>query len=421
MSEEKSSSALSPSARRGRSSPRKTATPKTSKPKTSKRAASPVARRRAARRKPAARGKARRLGAATGQNQLLLLERNIAELKGDLLALKTPADKAHDAIEKVKAPLQLPGKIKGRVQKVKNIAKGLDSLARLVGIVPGPIGSGAKALHQALVPLLGERGVPGVFDQVISALGRVEKALKPVVTKLNQVEKPIDAARHDLAGLLVHVGRLEGIAHSVRAHYGETPPAEVQACLGKLNEALALIVKSMAAARKRAAAALAELAQGLDKLRAALKPLNDIARDVERTLAQLDSKVVDTMTKVLTKIAKAVKPILDAADWLIKNTIERILELFKINLDGIKKFFRNLVNALNPFKGLQQRIDRITNDLAKRVAALPAVKALVSALDQLAGLERQLDREIEKIMRGACRAVLMPESKAAARRRVGAG
>ncbi len=418
MSEEKSSSALSPSARRGRSSPRKTATPKTSKPKTSKRAASPVARRRAARRKPAARGKAGRLGAAAGQNQLLLLERNIAELKGDLQALKTPTDKAHDAIEKVKAPLQLPGKIKGRVQRVKTVAKGLDSLARLVSLVPGPIGTGAKALHEALVPMVGKNGI---FDQVIGALGKLDKAAKPVITKLNQAEKPIDAARSDLAGLLVHVGRLEAIALAVRSRYGETPPPEVQACLGKLNEGLAPVVKPMAAARKRAVKLLAELAQGLDKLRAALKPLNDIARDVERALAQLDSKAVQQMSKFLDKIAKAVKPILDLADWIIRNTIERLLKALGINLDKIRQFFSNLVRALNPFKGLQKKIDRITADLRQRVADLPAVKTLVSALDQLAGLERQLDREIEKIMRGACRAVLLPESKTAARRRSGTG
>lgn len=388
----------------------RTATAPGRKPARSK---NPVPRRRAGRRGRAAPGgRPARLGAAGGTNQLLLLESNIAELKGDIQAVKKPADQAHDAIEKVKQPLQLPGKIKGKVQKVKNVAKGLDSLARLVSLVPGPIGTGAKALHEALTPMIGRNGI---FDQVIGALGKLEKAVKPVIAKLNQVEKPIDAARSDLAGLLVHVGRLEAIALAVRTRYGATPPPEVQACLGKLNEGLALVVKPMAAARKRAAKPLAELTAALNKLRAALKPLNDVARDVDRALAQLNSKAVQQMSKFLDKIAKAVKPILDLADWIIRNTIERLLKALGINLDKIRKFFANLVKSLNPFKGLQKKIDKIADDLRKRVAELPAVRTIVNALDQISSLERQLDKAIEKVLRGACRKVLLPEDKAAVR------
>jgi len=370
----------------------------------------PVARRRAARRRTSARRKVGPTSIAAKKNQLLILDQNTAEMRGDLQALKTPADKAHTAIEKVKTPLLLPGKIKAKVQRVKTVAKGLDSLARLVGIVPGPIGVGAKGLHRALVPLIGERGVPGILDQVLSALTRVDKALKPVVKKLNQVERPIDAARDDLESLLVHVGRLEAIAVSVRGHYGATPPEDVQACLGKLNSGLAPIVKPMRAARKAAAGPLAELASTLDQLRAALKPLEDVARDVDRALSQLETKAVREMSKVLNKIAKAVKPILDAFDWVVKNTIGRLLKLLGVNLAAIDRFFKNLVNALNPFKGLQRRIDKITRDLAARVAALPAVAAMLRALGALSDLEKQLDREIEKVMRGACRTLLLPQS-----------
>jgi prefoldin subunit 5 len=387
-------------------------------------AATPVARRKAARRKPAARRRPRPPGLPSKQNQLSLLDQNIAELSGDLQALKTPADKAHDAIENVKAPLLVPGKIKAKVERVKTIAKGLDSLARLVSIVPGPIGVGAKGLHRALVPLLGERGVPGILDQVLAALTRVDKALKPVVTKLNQVERPIDAARNDLANLLVHVGRLVAIAESVRSHYGETPPDDVQACLGKLNEGLAPVVTPMRAARKAAAAQLAELAKALDQLTAALKPLNDVARDVERALSQLESKAVRDISNALNKIAQAVKPILDAWDWIIEQTIGRLLKLFRIDLGAIDRFFRNLVNALNPFKGLQRRIDQVTQDLAARVAALPAVAALVRALDTLTDLERAFGRAIENVLRGACRTLLLPQDaslRAGAKRRVASG
>lgn len=392
-----------------------------SKPKST-----PVARRKAARRKTSARRSSRRVSVAPKKNQLLVLDQNTAELRRDLQAIKTPADKAHSAIEKVKAPLLVPGEIKAKVQRVKTVAKGLDSLARLASIVPGPIGVGAKGLHRALVPLIGKRGAPGVFDQVLSALTRVDRALKPVVTKLNQVERPIDAARDDLENLLVHVGRLEAIAESVRSHYGAAPPEDVQACLGKLNQGLALVVKPMRAARERAAGPLAELAKGLDKLRAALKPLNTIAREVERALSQLESKTVREISKVLNKIARAVKPILDAWDWIIKNTIGRLLKLLGINLGAIDRFFKNLIKALNPFKGLQRRIDQITRDLAARVAALPAVAALLRALGALPDLERQLDREIQKVLRGACRTLLLPSSakagakakpKAAARKR----
>lgn len=383
----------------------------------------------AARRKSPARRKASPVSATPKKNQLVVLDQNTAELRGDLQALKTPADKAHTAIEKVKAPLLVPGQIKGKVQRVKTIAKGLNSLARLVSIVPGPIGTGAKTLQRALLPLVGKRGAPGILDQVLAALTRVERALKPVITKLNQVERPIDAARDDLANLLIHVSRLETIAESVRNHYGATPPEDVQACLGKLNDGLGLIVKPMRTVRKGAAGPLAELAQALDQLRAALKPLNDVARDVNRALSQLESKTVREISKVLNRIAKAVRPILDAWDWVIKNTIGRLLKLLGVNLGAIDRFFKNLIKALNPFKGLQRRIDKITRDLAARVAALPAVAALLRALGALPDLERQLDREIQKALRGACRAVLLPKAakagtgtkrKAVARKRAGA-
>lgn len=96
--------------------------------KGSKRAANPVARCRAARHKPP--GRPRPPGLGSKQNQLSLLDQNIAELSGDLQALKAPADKAHDAIEKMKAPLLVPGQIKSEVERVKTIAKGLDSPTR---------------------------------------------------------------------------------------------------------------------------------------------------------------------------------------------------------------------------------------------------------------------------------------------------
>lgn len=377
-----------------------------------KSAAPPVARRKAARRTPATRRRGPSLPASK-QNQLLLLDQNIAELSGDLQALKRPTDKAHDAIEKVKAPLLVPGQIKAKVERVKKIAKGLDALARLVSIVPGPIGVGAKGLHRALVPLLGERGVPGILDQVLATLTRVEQTLKPVVTKLNQVERPVDSARAELANLLVHVGRLTAIATSVRTRYGAVPPDDVQACLGKLNDGLSVVVAPMRAARQAAAEPLAQLAAALDQLTATLKPLNDVARDVERALSQLDSKVVRDISSILTKIAEAVKPILDAWEWIIKQTIGRLLKLFHIDLSAIDRFFKNLVNALNPFKGLQQRIERITSDLAARVAALPAVAALVRALGTLSDIESTLDRTIEAVMRGACRNLLLPDHKVA--------
>ena len=165
------------------------------KPKGSKPKSTSVARRRAARRRTSARRRTGRVSVTSKKNQLVVLDQNTAELRGDIQAIKTPADKAHNAIEKVKAPLLLPGQIKAKVQRVKTVAKGLDSLARLASIIPGPIGVGAKGLHRALVPLIGKRGAPGVLDQVLSALTRVDRALKPVVTKLNQVERPIDAAR----------------------------------------------------------------------------------------------------------------------------------------------------------------------------------------------------------------------------------
>lgn len=373
--------------------------------------------RKVARRTPPKRRRGRPPGLTSKQNQLLLLDQNIAELSGDLQALKRPTDKAHDAIEKVKAPLLVPGRIKAKVERAKTIAKGLDSLARLVSIVPGPIGVGAKALHRALVPLLGERGVPGILDQALATLTRVEQTLKPVVTKLNQVERPIDSARAELANLLVHVGRLTAIATSVRTHYGAVPPDDVQACLGKLNDGLSVVVAPIRAARQGAAEPLAQLATALDQLTAALKPLNDVARDVERALSQLDSKVVRDISNILTKIAEAIKPILDAWEWIIKQTIERLLKLFHIDLSAIDRFFKNLINALNPFKDLQRRIERITKDLAARVAALPAVAGLVRALDTLSNIESTLDRTVEAVMRGACRKLLLPEDALARGRR----
>ncbi len=388
-----------------------TAAPKdrrATKPQGSKPKSTSVARRKAARRRTSARKRTGRVSVAAKKNQLVVLDQNTAELRGDIQAIKTPADKAHDAIEKVKAPLLLPGRIKAKVQRVKTVAKGLDSLARLASIIPGPIGVGAKGLHRALVPLIGKRGAPGVLDQVLSALTRVDRALKPVVTKLNQVERPIDAAREDLENLLVHVARIEAIAESVRSHYGATPPEDVQACLGKLNDGLALVVRPLRAARKRAEGPLAELAKGLDRLRAALKPLDAIARDVDRALAQLESKTVRQISKALNKIARAVKPILDLWDKIIKNTIGRLLKALGINLGAIDRFFKNLIKALNPFKGLQRKIDQITRDLKARVAALPAVAALLRALGALPDLERQLDREIQKVLRGACRTLLLP-------------
>ena len=384
---------------------RSVAKSQSSKPKSTS-----VARRKAARGKAPARRRTGRVSVASKKNQLVVLDQNTAELRGDLQAIKTPADKAHNAIEKVKAPLLLPGQIKAKVQRVKTVAKGLDSLARLASIIPGPIGVGAKGLHRALVPLIGKRGAPGVLDQVLSALTRVDRALKPVVTKLNQVERPIDAARDDLENLLVQVSRLEAIAESVRSHYGAVPPEDVQACLGKLNGGLAPVVKPMRATRQRAEGPLAELAKGLDQLRAALKPLDAIARDVNRALSQLESKTVRQISKVLNKIARAVKPILDAWDWVIKNTIGRLLKLLGVNLGAIDRFFKNLIKALNPFKGLQRKIDQITRNLTARVAALPAVAALLRALGALPDLERQLDREIQKVLRGACRTLLLPSS-----------
>ena len=387
------------------------AAPRVRSPKRSsgaKRRSEPVARRRVVRRKTTARRKTSPAKVSQKQNQLLLLEQNAAELRGDIQAVKTPADKAHRAIERVKKPLLLPGQIKSKVKRVKSIAKGLDSLARLVSLVPGPIGVGAKGLHRALVPLLGKRGAPGILDKVLSALTKVERALKPVVKKLNQIERPIDAARDDLDHLLVHVGRLETIAATVRNHYGATPPEDVQACLGKLNEGLAPIVKPMRATRERAAETLAKLAKALDRLRSALKPLSDIARDVERALAKLETKTVQKISKALNKIARAIKPILDAWDWVIKNTIGRLLKLLGVNLGAIDRFFKNLVKALNPFKGLERRIERILRDLAARVADIPSVAALRRALGSLTDLEKQLDREVEKVLRGTCRTLLLP-------------
>lgn len=351
----------------------------------------------------------RKATAATETNQLLVLEQNTAELRGDLQALKTPADRAQTAIERVKAPLLLPGQIKSQVKQVKAVAKGLDSLARMAGAVPGPIGVGARGLHRALVPLLGKRGVKGLLDKTISALTRVERALKPVVTKLNKVERPIDAARDDLAALLVQVGRLEAVAESVRRHYGATPPDDVQACLGKLNAGLTPIVKPMRAARRRAEGPLTELAKALDRLRAALQPLKAIARDVERALSKLESKAVREISKALDRIARAVKPIIDAWEWVIENTIGRLMKLLGLNLGAIERFFANLIKALTPFKGLQRKLDGIARDLRGRVAALPPVTALLRGLGALPELERRLDREIGKALRGTCRALLLPE------------
>lgn len=353
----------------------------------------------------------------TPANQLTVLDQNNLELRNDLQAIKRPADKAHDAIEKTRKPLKVPGQIKAKVKKVKTLAKGLDSLARLAGLIPGPIGVGAKGLHRALVPLLGDGKVPGALDTVIKALTKVENAVKPVIKKLDQAEQPIDRARDDLSGLLIRVGQLESIADTVRGHYGDVPPEDVQACLGKLNDGVSVVVKPMRNVRKKAEGTLGELSAALQHLQTALKPLNDIAKSVDDALKHLESKTVREMSKVLTKIGKAVKPILDLLDWVIKNTIGRLLKALGVNLSSIDKFFKKLVSTLNPFKAMQKKIDKIIKDLTARVAALPAITALVRSLNTLTDLQKQLDREVEKVLRGACRTVLLPsDSKKLARK-----
>ncbi|MFQ5545678.1 MAG: hypothetical protein ACE5FE_06855 [Acidiferrobacterales bacterium] len=332
--------------------------------------------------------------------QLEILRKNIAQLQADVGAVQNPVDQTKEIIHDVKAPLLVPKKVGKALGNLRTVLRLVRAVARAASFIPGPAGRAAKVLDKGLNPLLGPPA-PGAVKESQDAAKKIDNALGPARKKIETLEKPVNKASDELATIQHRLKVLREIDEKLIKRYGNNPPPDVEGCVKKINDALAQVMTPMARIKRWLGNRLSQVASALGTLARYLATLGKIAGTINRVLGYLNK---------VTPYLNRLKPILKKLEWAYRKAkwlFKQLLKKFGINLGKIEKFFNDLINRINPLKGVMRQLKQLVDQIRRAVSNIPEVTALAKILKELQGLSALLDREIEKIFRSACRNVLL--------------
>jgi len=346
------------------------------------------------------------------RSELAKLKDNIDALAGAVGQVQSHVHQLQGLIREAKSLLGLPKKAADDLKKVITILGGVQTIATMLALVPGPIGTASASARNALRPMIGPPGKGSLGAARKSALD-IDKALKPVRNTVDQLGKVVNKVSGKVDSVAGDVALLQGVVDNLVRRYGAHPPEGVEACCRKLNDA----IDGVAAEVERAAN---ELKKRFDPVRGALqtlidglKPLSKAIDKIAGLLKVLDHEPFRSALRVMNQVRGAVQKLYDTvSDFLFKKLIGPLLKSLGINAKRVRAFFDNLMKKLDPMRMIKPWLDQAKRQISKAVEKMAVVRAIRALLDRLAAKLAQLESAVLGFLNSACRKVLVDQAVA---------
>ncbi|MGW8271022.1 MAG: hypothetical protein ACWGNS_11250 [Burkholderiales bacterium] len=346
------------------------------------------------------------------RSELAKLKDNIDALAGAVGQVQSHVHQLQGLIREAKSLLGLPKKAADDLKKVITILGGVQTIATMLALVPGPIGTASASARTALRPIIGPPGKGSLGAARKSALD-IDKALKPVRNTVDQLGKVVNKVSGKVDSVAGDVALLQGVVDNLVRRYGAHPPEGVEACCRKLNDA----IDGVAAEVERAAN---ELKKRFDPVRGALqtlidglKPLSKAIDKIAGLLKVLDHEPFRSALRVMNQVRGAVQKLYDTvSDFLFKKLIGPLLKSLGINAKRVRAFFDNLMKKLDPMRMIKPWLDQAKREITKAVEKMAVVRAIRALLDRLAAKLAQLESAVLGFLNSACRKVLVDQAVA---------
>ena len=309
---------------------------------------------------------------------LAKLRADLTQLSDDVAEVQASVNRAYSAAKIARAtlakPRQLSRAMRGLITKADTLSNSTVFLTPfpVIGTLAGRIG---KILRK--VKSTAEK-IKRTADQLDERSKPAQKAVNTILPPLNKAKKSLERAQALLRGWLAIVTELE-------ERFGKTPPAEVEAACTKMNAALR--IKAITGAKTELKESLGDVADALDGIVAACKPVDlalTAAEDVARRLRPLQGP--------LNELRKALRPVrwaLDAVSWVTSKIIDPIVnEILKAV--GLTRLVDQLERALNPFAAHLAPLQKAVSPLSKAVKAVGGTARITARLARIPGLEKQV-------------------------------
>jgi len=346
------------------------------------------------------------------RSELAKLKDNIDALAGAVGQVQSHVHQLQGLIREAKSLLGLPKKAADDLNKVITILGGVQTVATVLALIPGPIGAASASARNALRPLIGPPGKGSLGAARKTALD-IDKALKPVRDTVDQLGKVVNKVSGKIDSVASDVALLQGIVDNLIRRYGARPPAGVEACCRKLNDAIAGVTAEVERVANELKKRFEPARSALQTLIDGLKPLSQAIDKIAGLLKVLDHEPFRSALRVMNQVRNAVQKLYDKVGaFLFKKLIGPLLKSLGIKVGRVRAFFDNLMKKLDPMRMIKPWLDQAKRQIAKAVEKMAVVRAIRALLDRLSAKLAQLESAVLAFLNSACRKVLVDQAVA---------
>jgi prefoldin subunit 5 len=346
------------------------------------------------------------------RSELAKLKGNIDSLAGAVGQVQSHVHQLQGLIREAKSLLGLPKKAADDLKKVITILGGVQTIATVLALVPGPIGVASRSARTALRPMIGPPGKGSLGAARKTALD-IDKALTPVRKTVDQLGKVVNKVSGKIDSVASDIALLQGIVDNLIRRYGARPPEGVEACCRKLNDAIAGVAAEVERAANELKKRFEPVRSALQTLIDGLKPLSQAIEKIAGLLKVLDHEPFRSALRVMNQVRNAVQKLYDKVGaFLFKKLIGPLLKSLGIKVGRVRAFFDNLLKKLDPMRLIKPWLDQAKRQIAKAVEKMAVVRAIRALLDRLAAKLAQLESAVLAFLNSACRKVLVDQAVA---------
>jgi len=346
------------------------------------------------------------------RSELAKLKDNIDALAGAVGQAQLLLHQLQALIREAKSLLGLPKKVADNLKKASTALGVVQTIASVLALVPGPIGTAGSSMRNALRPLIGPPGSGSLGAARKSAL-EIDKALKPVRTTVDQLGKVVNKVGGKVDSVASDVALLQGMADNLIRRYGAHPPEGVEACCRKLNDAIAGVAAEVERAADELKKRFEPVRSALQGLVDGLKPLANVISQIAALLDVMDREPFRSALRVMSQVRNAVQKLYDkVSKAAFKYLVKPLLKALGINADRVRAFFDGLLKKLDPMRLIKPWLDQAKRQITKAVEKMAVVRAIRALLEKLDDKLAQLERAVLAFLNSACRKVLCDEAVA---------
>jgi uncharacterized protein YoxC len=313
-----------------------------------------------------------------------LAKRNhdLRDVHDDLGYFTTPLSEVHTLLHDIQGLLHEPDDLNKKLGEILDVLEALEATCRDGEWIP-EVGEDAKSAAEVL------DGMNRFIKEARSALTDIQHSLDPFSGWLNNVQRPVNKAWKPVGQVEARIEAAVNVTGTLLRHYEGKPPAAVEECAGALDKPVDEIARVLNDAKDEANSKLNEAEQPLRTAYNQLDKITDYTAFIDSIYNRLGElrRAIREITSAVRKVADYGKEAIERAisEWAKKfahKTYARVKKMLAEVQRAVNRLKSKIVNwAFKPIKDL---IDRVNEEVKSKLANLPELQPIESALEKVA-------------------------------------